>query len=157
MPSLTRAMRRTFRRATLCRPVIRVYDRFASGNLSLGQRGEIAAERYLLKRGLVIVARGFENSFGEIDLIAIDDRTVVFVEVKTRSSDEFGSPAEAVDGSKQEKLSKTAMAYLHRHRLLEFRARFDVIAITWPNGQEYPDIEYVPNAFEVVGDGQMFN
>lgn len=148
-------IRSAFRRVTLSRPLLDVYDRLRPID-SLGQRGEIAAERYLLKLGMIIVARGYQNSFGEIDLIAVDERTVVFVEVKTRTTDQFGSPAEAVDEDKQSKLSKTGLAYLSRHKLLEHRARFDVISIVWNKDDKHPKIEHIRDAFEVIGDGQMF-
>ena len=68
---------------------------------SLGQRGEDAAAKFLRKLGYIIVARGHRDRIGEIDLIAVEGRTVVFVEVKTRSSQDAGHPAEAVDDDKQ--------------------------------------------------------
>ncbi|HEV2969104.1 MAG TPA: YraN family protein [Pirellulales bacterium] len=123
---------------------------------TLGQRGEAVAARYLKRLGYVIVARGSHIRRGEIDLIAVDGRTVVFVEVKTRVSHDAGHPAEAVDRDKQHRLTRLAMIYLKRHGLLETSARFDVIAITWPKGQRRPTIEHFKNAFEPVGEGQMF-
>jgi putative endonuclease len=123
---------------------------------TLGQRGEAAAARYLKRLGYVIVARSSHIRRGEIDLIAVDGRTVVFVEVKTRVSHDAGHPAEAVDREKQHRLTRLAMVYLKRHHLLENPARFDVIAITWPSGQRRPTIEHFKNAFEPIGTGQMF-
>ena len=101
---------------------------------TLGRRGEDAAARFLKRLGYVIVARGQRDKIGEIDLIAVDGRTVVFVEVKTRTGDQKGTPAEAVDHDKQRRLTKLALAYLKRHDLLECKARFDVVSITWPAG-----------------------
>src|SRR5688572_19752850 len=98
----------------------------------LGLRGEDAAARFLRRLGYVIVARGHKDKIGEIDLIAVDGRTVVFVEVKTRTADLKGTPAEAVDHDKQKRLTRLAAAYLKRHDLLECKARFDIISITWP-------------------------
>ncbi len=123
---------------------------------TLGQRGEAAAARYLKRLGYVIVARSSHIRRGEIDLIAVDGRTVVFVEVKTRVSHDAGHPAEAVDRDKQHRLTRLAMVYLKRHQLLENPARFDVIAITWPSGQRRPTIEHFKNAFEPIGTGQMY-
>jgi len=125
--------------------------------LSLGQRGERAAAKYLKRLGYKIVARGAKQGRGELDIVAVDGRTVVFVEVKTRQSDQAGSPAEAVDRHKQERLSRLALAYLKRHGLLENSARFDVIAITWPDGAKRPTLEHIQNAFEATGRGQMFS
>jgi putative endonuclease len=124
--------------------------------LSLGERGERAAERFLKRLGYKIVARHDRGRLGELDLVAVDDRTVVFVEVKTRRDDMVGSPAEAVDERKQAKLSRLALAYLKRHGLLDYSARFDVVAITWPEVTQPPKIVHYINAFPVVGVGQMY-
>lgn len=124
---------------------------------SLGFRGEEAAARFLKKLGYVIVARGHRDRIGEIDLIAVDGRTVVFVEVKTRTGDQKGLPAEAVDLDKQRRLTRLALAYMKRHDLLECQARFDVIAITWPAGSRHPHIEHYQDAFESVGTGGLFS
>jgi putative endonuclease len=124
---------------------------------SLGRRGERAAERYLRRLGYKIVARRERGRLGEIDLVAVDGRTIVFIEVKTRRSHDAGHPAEAVGLEKQRRLTRLALAYLKRHDLLEYSARFDVMAITWPNGARRPVIEHIRNAFEAVGRGQMFS
>ncbi len=124
---------------------------------SLGRRGEDAAARFLRKLGYVIVARGHRDKIGEIDLIAVDGRTVVFIEVKTRTADQKGTPAEAVDADKQQRLTKLALAYMKRHDLLECKARFDVVAVTWPEKSRTPQIEHIQNAFEAVGIEGMFS
>jgi len=111
----------------------------------------------LRKLGYIIVARGHRDRIGEIDLVAVDGRTVVFVEVKTRTSQDAGHPAEAVDENKQRKLTKLALAYLKRHDLLECSARFDVVAITWPDAKSRPTIEHFKNAFEPIGVQGMFS
>src|SRR3954465_5763188 len=87
----------------------------------LGRRGEDAAARYLKKLGYVIVARGHRDNIGEIDLVAVDGRTVVFIEVKTRTTHDAGHPADAVDEAKQRRLTRLALSYLKRHDLLEYR------------------------------------
>jgi putative endonuclease len=123
----------------------------------LGQRGERAAARFLRRRGYHVVARGERDRIGELDLVAVDGRTVVFVEVKTRRSHDAGHPAEAVDEAKQRQLTRLALAYLKRHGLLEYASRFDVVAVTWPNKVRRPQIQHFQDAFEAHGEGQMFN
>ena len=124
---------------------------------SLGERGERAAERYLRRKGYKIVARRERGRLGELDLVAVDGRTVVFIEVKTRTSHSAGHPAEAVGPDKQQRLTRLALGYLKRHGLLEHKARFDVVAVTWPDSAKQPHIDHIPNAFEAVGRGQMFS
>ena len=116
----------------------------------LGARGERSAERFLLRRGYTVVHRGYRDDFGEIDLVAIEDRTVVFVEVKTRTSDYAGNPYDAVDGNKQEKICRTALSYLKRYQLTDCRVRFDVVSIVWPTSGNSPQIEHFVNAFSAT-------
>jgi putative endonuclease len=129
---------------------------------SLGSRGERAAEKYLRRHAhLKITARGYSNHIGEIDLIGIDvrsrPRTVVFVEVKTRTDDRCGLPIEAVDRKKQRQISSTALVYLKQYHLLECRFRFDVVGILWPADSNRPDIRHYPNAFSSTDQWQMFS
>jgi len=124
--------------------------------LPLGRRGERAAERYLRRHGYVIVARGQRDRIGEIDLVAVQGRTIVFVEVKTRQSPDVFDAIEAVDEEKQRRLTRAALSYLRRHDLLEQSARFDVIAVYWPSGQGHPQLRHFPNAFPAVGRWQLF-
>ena len=126
------------------------------GQRPLGERGERAAARYLKRRGYKILARGDRLVPGELDLVALDRDTVVFVEVKTRRSADAGHPAEAVTAAKQRRLTRLAVTFLKRHGLLEHRARFDVSAVTWPEGQR-PTIEHVPNAFDAVGRDEFYS
>jgi putative endonuclease len=123
---------------------------------SLGQRGERAAERYLRRSGMTIVARGVRTAWGEIDLIAVDGQTIVFVEVKTRRSTVAGTAEEAVTPEKQRRLTRLALAYLRRHDLLECSARFDVVAVTWRDGVRRPQISHYRRAFEPTGSFQFF-
>ena len=124
---------------------------------TLGQLGERAAERYLKRLGYIIVARGQRGGLGELDLIAVDGRTVVFVEVKTRRGEVAGHPAEAVDEQKQKRITRLALAYLKRHDLLEYPCRFDVVAITWPANARKPTIQHIKSAFEAVGRQGMYS
>lgn len=124
---------------------------------SLGPAGERAAAKYLEKLGYRIIARGHRQRLGEIDLIAIDGNWIVFVEVKTWSSDAGGDPSEAVDSRKQERITRAALIYLKRKKLLDYPARFDVISIVWPSrGNSQPKIRHFKSAFEAVGRGQLF-
>ena len=122
-------------------------------NKVLGDEGERAAARYLKSLGMKVITRGYRTPLGEIDLIARDGNTIVFVEVKTRRD---GHPAEAVTLEKQRRLTMAALQFLRKHRLLDQRCRFDVVAIVWPVGGEPPLIEYYKNAFEPPGRGQFF-
>lgn len=136
-------------------PVLHWFRRW-SRPASLGARGEALAARYLRQHGHRIVARGDRSRLGEIDLVAVEGRTVVFVEVKTRSSDADGSPAEAVDRQKQTRITKQALAFLKRHDLLDCAVRFDVIAITWPAETRTPALRHFRNAFPAHGQWQMY-
>ena len=124
---------------------------------SLDQRGEHAAARHLKRQGYKIIAQRLRLGGGELDIVAVDGRTVVFVEVKTRASHDKGHPAEAVDEAKQRQLCRLGLIYLKRHGLLDHSARFDVVAITWPEGVIRPTIEHYRSAFEPSGMGQMFS
>jgi putative endonuclease len=118
--------------------------------LTLGQLGEREAARFLKKQGMHIVARGDRAKLGEIDLVAVDQRMLVFVEVKTRTTHDAGHPADAVDRNKQKRLTRAAQGFLKRHDLEENAARFDVIAVTWPDTKKKPVIEHYRHAFEAV-------
>lgn len=125
-------------------------------NKLLGDRGERTAAKFLRRKGYRILTRQSQSRLGEIDLIALDGETIVFVEVKTRRSTEAGHPTEAVTFGKRRQLTRVALGWLKRKGLLEHRARFDVVAITWGEGDQ-PLIEHYENAFEPVGSGQMFS
>ena len=124
---------------------------------TLGQRGEAAAARYLRRRGYKVLARGDRLGPGELDLVMLDRDTIVFVEVKTRQTHDAGHPAEAVDDNKQRRLTRLAVTFLKRRRLLECPARFDVVAITWPAEKWFPQIEHIKNAFDAVGKWEFYS
>ena len=124
---------------------------------SLGDRGEDAAATFLKRQGFHILARSLDSPFGELDIVAVDGRTIVFVEVKTRRSDDAGRPSEAIDQRKEQRMTQAALAYLKSNRLLEYSSRFDVVAITWPDDARKPTIEHFKNAFSPVGAGQFFS
>src|SRR3954447_2418978 len=122
-------------------------------NRLLGDRGERMAARHLRRRGMRIILCGYRTRLGEIDLIARDGSTLVFVEVKARR---LGEPAEAVTPEKQRRLTLPGLHFLKRHGLLgSAPCRFDVIAIVWPDDHSEPAIEHYRHAFEAVGRFQM--
>jgi putative endonuclease len=112
----------------------------------LGDRGENRAARYLRDLGYKIIVRNFRCDLGEIDIVARDGKTIVFVEVKTRAYDD-PTPEEQVNNGKQHQITKAAKFYLSRYGIPQPPARFDVVAIVWPQGRE-PMIRHVENAFE---------
>ncbi|MCG8650320.1 MAG: YraN family protein [Pirellulales bacterium] len=125
----------------------------------LGKRGEQVAARLLRRKGLVVVAESEADRGGEIDLIAIDRRgkILIFVEVKTLATTKPGHPAERVDLAKQRRLTRAALRYLKRKRLLGTACRFDVIAVWWPQDQTQPErIEHYEAAFEAANEFQLY-
>lgn len=149
--------------ATIVGRVRRRYLDWRFGRLDpdapVGLRGEQAAARFLRRKRLVVVAQSESDRAGEIDLIAIDRRrrTVVFVEVKTLATSKPGHPADRVDEIKQRRITRAALRYLKRKRLLGVRVRFDVVAIWWASGGAEPDrIEHYEAAFEATDDFQIF-
>ena len=107
----------------------------------LGRAGEIKAAEYLKKKGFKIIKTNYKTPLGEIDIIATDNEYTVFIEVKTRAGNEYGTPSEAVDRKKQEKYFKVAQYYLQREKKIDTPCRFDVVEIE--NGQ----INHIFNAF----------
>ena len=122
-----------------------------------GTRSERAAARYLKRQGFRILARNYSCPHGELDLIAVEGRCVVFVEVRSTGGDDPLRPALSVDRDKQRRLTDLALYYLRQHRLLDCMARFDVLAISWPPEKREPVIVHYRQAFEAVGRFQMFS
>lgn len=122
---------------------------------SLGRRGEGLAVKFLKDLGMKILARNYSCRGGEIDIIALDESTkkstgwptVVFAEVKTRTSDSVVGPESAVDFHKRRKIEKVASYYLAGRDDGEHAWRFDVIAIVIPSGCGRPQITHLPDAF----------
>ncbi len=109
----------------------------------LGRAGEKLAVDFLKKKGFKILKTNYRTSVGEIDIIAQDNEAIVFIEVKTRTSENYGMPCEAVDRKKQEKYYRSATFYLQREKKMESECRFDVVEIE--NGK----INHILNAFGV--------
>jgi putative endonuclease len=114
---------------------------------ALGKLGEDLACRELERRGYAVLARRYRRRGGELDIIARDGATIVFVEVKTRGGRSFGDAADAITGIKRHRMIQVAMDYLMRNRLTACPCRFDVVSIQFETGR--PIIEVVPNAFSV--------
>jgi putative endonuclease len=114
---------------------------------ALGLDGEDTAHRHLQRAGLIVVARNYRTPGGsaEVDLIARDGETLVFVEVKTRETDEFGAPERAIDPVKHDKIRRAAWNYLRRSGHDPARVRFDVVAIVAASGR----VEHIRDAWSL--------
>jgi putative endonuclease len=98
-------------------------------HLLKGRKGERIACRYLLKQGFDILARRYRSGSGELDIVAYEGDTLVFVEVKARDSAEFGEPWEFVDWRKQQVLRRTAEDFIADHDLGQYAYRFDIVSV----------------------------
>jgi putative endonuclease len=116
-------------------------------SLNLGVQAEEKAEEFLKSNGYKIIQRNYKTRLGEIDIIAKDKDTLCFVEVKCRSSYRFGTGFEALNWRKQNQISKAALVYLKENKLLDKKARFDVVSID--NSGEAEKFGLVKSAFEL--------
>ncbi|MFT4520579.1 MAG: putative endonuclease [Halioglobus sp.] len=115
---------------------------------SLGDKHEDKALNFLQAEGLRLVERNFASKYGEIDIIAIEDRQLVFVEVRCRSNRHFNSAAGSVDWRKQQRIIKTAQLFLQSHRdLANLSCRFDVIAFEPPQSTTDSRVRWIRGAF----------
>ena len=113
---------------------------------AVGKSGEELAQKFLKKKKYRIINRGYRLFRGEIDIIAYDEDTLVFIEVKTRRGSKFGQPEEAVTLSKQKQIQKIAQGFLIFNQLENIKCRFDVIALNLDDNQVYT-IKHFINAF----------
>ena len=113
----------------------------------IGSEGERAAAAFLEARGYRILERNYRTKLGEIDLVAEEGRTLVFVEVKVRLNDRFGGPAAAITSAKQARIARLAQQYVASRRLAERACRFDVVLI-WGADPKTRRIELLPGAFD---------
>ena len=118
-------------------------------NKTIGERGEEIACAYLKGQKFTIVERNFRCKGGELDIIARDGKTLVFVEVKARRTLSFGPPQMAVTPFKQRQISKAALTWLARKKRFGANARFDVVAILLPD-HAVPVIDHIRNAFDLA-------
>jgi putative endonuclease len=112
----------------------------------LGKAGEDRAAKFLADQGYRILERNYRTPHGEIDLIALHQGTIVFVEVKTRTSHAFGAPELAVTPQKQHRMVKSALGYIKYRKLHQVPCRFDVVAI---NAAAETELSLIQNAFEM--------
>ena len=117
-------------------------------HLRRGELGERAAKKHLRKLGLKFLTANFRSDRGEIDLIFRDNDCLVFVEVKTRSSEDWTRPAAAVDARKRRLLSQTALDYLRLLKNPEVKIRFDIVEVLLTNG-EVREVRHLPNTFSL--------
>lgn len=113
---------------------------------TIGSKGETLAVNFLQSKGYRIIAKNYKTPIGEIDIIAEDGKTLVFVEVKTRSNNSYGYPFEAVTAQKQNKLKNLALLYL-KNQKKDFPVRFDVLSINITASNSA--VEHIIDAFEV--------
>jgi len=121
-----------------------------SNQQKFGEKSENLAAWYLKQNGYKIIEQNYRNRMGEIDIIAQDGKTIVFVEVKSRRSVRYGSPKFAVTPKKQRTISRVALYYLKTTNQTGAKARFDVVAII--SNRDEPQIEMVKNAFDLAYD-----
>lgn len=120
-----------------------------TGNKKLGEEGEEIAVAFLKGRKYAVLERNFRCKCGEVDIVARDGKTLVFVEVKTRRSQVFGPPQASVTPFKQRQIAKAALAWLASKKMQDAPARFDVVAIILRE-HEVPRIEHITNAFDLA-------
>lgn len=142
--------------------IARAIDRLSSGwrmrrssrqpeHLERGARGEKLASQHLKKHGYKILYRNFRGrSGGEIDIVCRDADTLVFVEVKTRSSEDFGRPLEAVGREQQKRISRGALAWLRMLDNPEILFRFDVVEVVISDDRAQPRVELIRDAFPLA-------
>ena len=113
-----------------------------------GKKSETEAVKHLKKLGYKIIEKNYKTKIGEIDIIAKDKDTLVFIEVKARNSAKFGNPKQAVTSKKQKKISMVALQYLKSIKKSNVKARFDVVAVI-KDKNKY-NVEIIKNAFELA-------
>jgi len=116
--------------------------------LDLGKEGEQLALKEVKRLGYTCIERNYRCPLGEVDLVAKDGDTLVFIEIKTRKGKDLAYAKEAVDGRKKRQLSKVALAYMKAHECCDVKSRFDVVAVHWSEGGAR--IEVVKDAFELA-------
>jgi putative endonuclease len=123
-----------------------------------GARSERAAARFLRGLGYRIVAANVADTGGELDLIAVDGRTLVIVEVRSTASDDLDRTTASVDDRKQRKVTGAALRYLKRRRLLgRVNVRYDIVVLSWPAAAREPVVRHIPHAFEPGDKFQFFS
>ena len=117
-------------------------------HLQVGHLGEGAAKKHLKRQGLKLLTANFRTDRGEIDLVMRDKDCLVFVEVKTRSSEEWVRPAAAVDAERRRRLTRTALDYLRMLRNPAVKVRFDIVEVLLTDGR-VREVRHLPNTFSM--------
>ena len=112
----------------------------------LGRKGQQLAEKFLRRKRYRLRARNYSCAYGEIDLITQHKGTIVFVEVRTQSSDRWGKPIDVLSNAKKERVTRTAKSYMYQYNLTKKPFRFDFIQII-NDGSSKPIIEHIEDAF----------
>ena len=118
-------------------------------HLRYGRLGERAARRHLRRLGLKFLTANFRSPRGEMDLIFRDDDCLVFVEVKTRSSEDWMRPAAAVNAERRRRLTRTALDYLRLLKNPSVKVRFDIVEVLLESGQVH-EVRHLPNSFPMA-------
>ena len=118
-------------------------------HLRRGELGERAARTFLRRRGLKFLAANFRSDRGEIDLIFRDDDCLAFIEVKTRSSEDWTRPAAAVNAERRRRLSRTALDYLRLLKNPRVKIRFDIVEVLLAEGK-VREVRHLPNTFAMA-------
>ena len=118
---------------------------------NIGKFGEDIASKYLEEKGYKIKERNYRTFLGEIDIITEYKGSIIFIEVKTRRSDKFGYPEEAINFNKQQKIIKNALCYLAKYNLWKTNYCFDVILVSISNHKDVERIKHIRNAFYLDG------
>ena len=121
-------------------PLAWIQQKFVKPPPSLGTRGEAYAAGYLKKKGYRLIVRNRRHKKGEIDLIVMNKEFLVFVEVRTRTSEDFMTPEASIRPDKRRTVTTTVRRLIRKHKTADLQARVDVIAIIWPQGAKEPSI-----------------
>ncbi|MCF6148383.1 MAG: YraN family protein [Candidatus Kuenenia sp.] len=119
----------------------------------IAEKGELVAAKFLKKKGYKILQRNYRRKVGEIDIICYDHGVIVFVEVKTRSTDNYGPPELSVTETKKRQIIKVASYYIAEKKIEGIDLRFDVVSIVYLPIKKHPVITLYKNAFTKNGSG----
>jgi putative endonuclease len=131
------------------------FSRFPVWRRWFGRRSERFAAKYLRRQGCRILGRNVDDRLGEIDLLALDGRTLVIVEVRSSEARSFDELSATVNHEKQRRLTDAALRFVQRRRLVDVGVRFDVVALRWPPAAREPEVRHYRHAFQSVGRYQF--
>src|SRR5215203_780271 len=118
------------------------FARFPVWRRWFGLRSERAAARYLRRQGIRILGRNVDDRLGEIDLLALDGKSIVVVEVRSSESRTFDELAATVNLEKQRRITDATLRFLQRRKLWDVNVRFDILALRWPPGAREPEVRH---------------